>query len=35
MSRLQAAYNNLTRCGPVRKIAKGYKRSSATISLPA
>ena len=27
MSRFQAAYNNLTRCGPVRKIAKGYKRS--------
>ena len=25
MSRFQAAYNNLTRYGPVSKIAKGYK----------
>jgi len=26
MSRFRAAYNNLTRYGPVSKIAKGYKR---------
>jgi len=28
MSRFQAAYNNLTRYGPLSKIAKGYKSAA-------